>query len=180
MRTSDNEACIVAFGQGEAMDTGEDEMDVAEEKAQVDAFGNIRQFVGELILCNQLLNQSSSYARLADGGKVFEVSEGFVRECEARAKFLNMAGIEEVRTWEGARAGARPVVGFIGSWSASASDDAVNLRREFDKLNAGGGGAGRSNIESGAVTDTKVAPGRPVPALPGGAGASRDLDGSPE
>ena len=183
MRNDDNEACIVGFGQGEAIDTGEDEMDVAEEKAQVDAFGNIRQFVGELLLCKQLLSQTSSYARLADGGNPFANSEGFTRECEARASFLNMAGIEEVRAWEGKRSGARPVAGYVGMWSVSASNDAVKLRQEFDKLNAGAGGLGRSNIPvDGSNPGGKATgPGRNTPGLPSGPGQSPKLgSGSPE
>ena len=178
MRSDENEACIVGFGQGEATDTGEDELDIAEEKAQVDAFGNIRQFVGEMILCNQLLNQSSSSARLADGGRVFETEEGFTRECVARANFLNMAGIEEVHTWEGQRQGARPVVGYVGLWSVSGSNDAIALRKEFDRLNAGAGGVGRSNIPvAGKSSNGKpLAPtGRPVPKLPSGATQSPDF-----
>lgn len=183
MRTDENEACIVGFGQGEAIDTSEDEMDVATEKAQVDAFGNIRQFVGELLLCNQLLNQASSYSRLAESGTPFASSEGFSRECVARAEFLNMAGIEELRTWEGQRAGARPVAGYVAMWSVSGSNDAVKLAKEFDALNAGGGGSGRRNIPTDAASPPikQTTPGRAVPSLPGGAGKSPTLGGgSPE
>ena len=178
MRSDENEACIVGFGQGEATDTGEDELDIAEEKAQVDAFGNIRTFVGEMVLCNQLLNQSSSSSRLADGGRVFETAEGFARECEARANFLNMAGIEEVRTWDGQRQGARPVVGYVGLWSVSGSNDAIALRNEFNRLNAGAGGSGRSNIPVPGQPNAGKAPasaGRSLPGLPGGANQSPDF-----
>lgn len=176
MRGDDNEIVIVGFGQGEAADTGEDEMDVAEEKAQVDAFGNIRQFVGEMLICNQLLNQTSAYERLAEGGKTFETSEGFARECVARANFLNMAGLEEKHTWEGKRAGARPVAGYVGVWSVSGSQDAVKLRAELERLNPGAGGRGRSDVD--LVTDgkpgQKPGSGRDLPALPGGSRQSPD------
>jgi hypothetical protein len=183
MRSDDNEACIVAFGQGEAADTGEDELDIAGEKAQVDAFGNLRLFVGEMILCNQLLNQSSSLQRLGEGGKVFDSAEGFGRECEARANFLNMAGIEEVRTWEGQRQGALPVVGYVGLWSVSGSNDAIAMRNEFTRVNPGAGGAGRSNLPTGPQAgggNRVVTPGRVLPALPGGASKSPDLGKSVE
>jgi len=178
MRSDDNEACIVGFGQGEAADTGEDALDTAGKKARLDAFRNIRLFVGEMLLCNGLLNQSSSSARLADGRRLFASTEGFAEECVSRAERLNMAGIEEIRTWEGQRQGARPVVGYVGLWSVAGSNDAIALRNEFNQINPGAGGVGRSNIPvpgQGGAGKTPAAAGRSLPGLPGGATQSPDL-----
>jgi len=183
MRNDENEACIVAFGQGEAKDTGEAEMEIAEEIAQTDSSGNIRQFVGEMILCNQLLNQASSYSALANGGKPFESSQGFSRECESRAAALNMAGIEEVRAWEGQRKGARPVAGVVQLWSVSGSTDATRLRNEFNELNAAAGGAGRSNIPTGVNSQGKPStptPGRDLPSITPGPSQSPNFKGKAE
>jgi hypothetical protein len=166
MRTPDGEACIVTFGQGDVLGRTEAAVGAAEKKASADALGNLRQFVGELVVCEQVLDRRGSIDDLIDAETKFKDEESFRELCTAEAQSLQFQGMEEVYTWEGKTDGKHATVGVVKKWTVSGANDANVLRRKFEALAASAGGKGRRDIGVPApAADSGRAGGRPVPPI---------------
>jgi hypothetical protein len=169
MRESDGEACIVAFGQGDVLGRTEAAVGAAEKVASADALGNLRQFVGELVVCEQLLDRRGSIDDLIDAETKFKTDQSFREVCTAEAQSLQFQGVEEVHTWEGKTDGKHATVGVVKKWTVSGANDANVLRRKFEALAASAGGKGRRDIgvpaPSTAGKDSGRSGGKPVPQI---------------
>lgn len=146
MRDTDGEACVVAFGQGDVLGQTEAAMGAAERVASADAMGNLRQFVGELIACQQVLERRSTVDDIVGAEAIFKSDESFTELCESRMSDLQFQGVDEHKTWEGQTGGKFPTMGVVKKWTVSSATEANELRRRFESLAASGGGVGRRDI----------------------------------
>lgn len=146
MREADGEACVVAFGQADVLGRTEAAVGAAERVAAVDALGNLRQFVGELVACEQILDRRSSINDIVDAEPVFKSDEAFTEMCRSEMKGLQFQGAEEFKTWEGQTDGKLQTVGVVKKWTVSSATEANELRRRFASLAPSRGGSGRRDI----------------------------------
>lgn len=162
MKEADGEACVVAFGQADVLGQTEAAVSAAEKVAGVDALGNLRQFVGELVACEQILERRSSVQDIIDQEAVFANNEGFREVCASVAKGLQMQGVEDYKTWNGQTEGKLQTFGVVKKWSVTNADWANELRTKFASLRPSSGGKGRDGLDG---SDPKPAP-KPLPPAP--------------
>jgi hypothetical protein len=175
MRDASGEACVVAFGQGDVLGQTEAAMGAAERVASADAMGNLRQFVGELVVCQQVLERRSTIDDIVGAEAIFKSDESFTELCESRMNDLQFQGVDEHKTWEGQTGGKFPTMGVVKKWTASSATEANELRRRFESLAASRGGSGRRDIP-GPQQQGAQGGGKPVFPPVKTIGESPDLD----
>jgi hypothetical protein len=158
-RTGTDEVCVLSFGQADVRGRSENAFDSALEKAKLAAFGELRQFVGEMVQSEGMLNRQSSLRETAEAGMSFNDTESFQKSLRAAAQKLEFQGAKPLRSWEFRPSGAGPVCGVVLMWSVSGSDVAKNLKREMEAVGGSQGGSGR----------------RDLPATTGASGKGRDI-----
>lgn len=163
MKEADGESCVVAFGQADVLGQTEAAVGAAEKKAGIDALGNLRQFVGELVACEQILERRSSIKDIVDLETDFKNDEAFRELCKATAKGLQLQGVEEYKTWSGQTEGKFQTFGVVKKWSITNADWANELRQKFNELRPSIGGPGRGPVPS--PVDPKPVP-RPLSPAP--------------
>jgi hypothetical protein len=162
-----NSLCILAFGQADIRGGGDQALQTARQMARSSAEQTLRQFVGEYVLGERILRDSSRVEELKTQETSFEYSTQFLQEMEAIANRLGFSGALPVRDWEGqvtGQAGSAGTAGVVIKWSVTNSDFANQTRRDMEAVGGAAGGRGRLDAKP---RDPAVPSDQSKPALPG-------------
>ena len=156
VRTNEKgEVVLVAFGQSSPIGKSARQLDAAANKACEQAIGELRKFMGELVMTAESDLEASSLKEFADDTSEFKSESQYSAEINARAEKLKTPGILEAKRWEKQHPQSdRLTKGCVVVWSAS---EALAANGLSDKLRAAGGAAG------GAGISTKRAPEQTTP-----------------
>ncbi|MFO1540328.1 MAG: DUF6844 domain-containing protein [Chloroflexota bacterium] len=151
VRTNEKgEVVLVAFGQSTAIGNSERQLDAAGKKARAQAIGELRRFMGELVMTAESDLEASSLTEFADDTSEFKSESRYSEEINARTEKLKEPGMLEALPWEKQHPQSdRLTKGSVMVWSVSEALAANDLG---DKLRAAGGASG------GAGIGTKRAP----------------------
>jgi hypothetical protein len=145
MRTDENgELVLVGFGQSYPIGDEPDHLDAAKDKAEVQAQGQLRRFMGEFITLAKEDARSSTLEAYKDGSSQFTNTSKFDKDVDSELKELSMKGMEPVYSWNQRHPGSdRDTYGAVVVWSVKRALEANKLS---DQLKAAGGAAGGTGI----------------------------------
>jgi hypothetical protein len=145
VRTNEKgEVVLVGFGQSTPVGKSERQLDAASKKAKVQAMGELRRFMGELVATAESDMEASSYADFADDTSEFKSEAQYQEEITAKAAGLKMPGVLEAWSWTKQHpASERQTKGCVLVWAVSEALEANALR---DRLKAAGGASGGAGI----------------------------------
>lgn len=152
---------VYGYGQEEVQETGSRAsaaISTATYKARLYAVGNVKNFVAEDMICNEIIEDIEKYREYSDGSKGYFSSSKFLQAVEARATTLNIAPLN-VRTWRSVHpVSGTTVAGAIVCWTYEHAAAARQLRKQIDdnsKAAIGGGfGAPRQQTQKGKIIIT--------------------------
>ena len=144
VRTDENgELVLVGFGQSYPIGDEPDHLDAAKDKAELQAQGQLRRFMGEFIAVAKEDARSSSLQAYKDGSSQFTNKSKFDKEVDAEAKALNMPGMETVYNWNQSHPGSdRDTYGAVVVWSVKRALAANKLSDEMKEAGGAAGGIG--------------------------------------
>jgi hypothetical protein len=145
VRTNEKgEVVLVGFGQSTPPGKSERLIDAASKKAKVQAMGELRRFMGELVATAESDIEASTYKDFADGTSEFKSQSRYEEEVSAEANKLLTPGALDAGTWSKRHPQSdRETQGCVVVWSVSEALEANALR---DRLKAAGGASGGRGI----------------------------------
>lgn len=157
VRTNENgEVVLVGFGQSTPLTSSERQVDAAAKKARAQAMGELRRFMGELVVAAESNNEASTARDFADDTSEFKSQAKYEEEVSAVAQKLLMPGILEADSWTEQHPGSdRKTAGCVLVWSVSEAIEANALR---DRLKAAGGASGGVGIGNKRPAQKPAAP----------------------
>jgi hypothetical protein len=161
VRTNEKgEVVLVAFGQSTPAGKSERLLDAASKKAKVQAMGELRRFMGELVKTAESDMEASSYTDFADDTSEFKSEAQYEEEIVTKGASLKMPGVLEAWSWTKQHPQSdRPTKGCVLVWAVSEALEANALR---DRLKAAGGASGGAGIS----TKRPAATAAPTPKAP--------------
>jgi len=182
-RVNENgEVTLVAFSQASPKLNNRRSLDIAANKAKVQAQQMLRQFAGELVASDVGRTVAYSLKDYADGSQDYLDNSTFQTRVAAVAKDLLLPGNALVKTkYDTYPATGVPIATVAVEWNVSNALAGNELKASLDKVAGSRGGTGLGGIQSKPPEQPKVgADGKPVdPAKPAppkrptsGAGAS--------
>jgi len=170
-KTGNGEICMVAFGQADVNGKSENAFDIAAEKADTAALGELRQFVGEWVEGDKMRTTQSSFQEMSQSGSQYADAEAFNQLIQARAQGLNLPGVQTIRQWEAKPDEGKPISGSVIMWSVSGSDKANALRKQMEAIGGSKGGEGRMNSTPTSSSSAPASADRNIKRInPGAAG----------
>ena len=159
VRTDENgELVVVGFGQSFPVGATDRQLDMAGEKACMEAIGALRRFMGESIVAELQQARAAEMQSYENATSRFESASSFERDVRAVADGLDMSGATPVYQWKKQHPGSdRPTCGCALSYSVSQSELANKFRVDMQKSGGAAGGKG--------MTD-KLPPAPPPPTKP--------------
>ena len=173
MRTDEHgELVLVAFGQSSPLSLSARTASAAEKKANVQAYGEMRRFLGELVASAEIDREASSLKEYADQTSEFKSESSYSEMVSARAKKLEMPGVLPAPyTWAKQHPQSdRETQGCVLMLSVSEMVNANELRKLFKAAGGAAGGAGGSNLSRPAGESN--AKDKPQPKQPSGGSSS--------
>lgn len=129
------EMVIYGFGQQEVLETGSRQSAAfsrAYSQARLQAINNIKNFVAEDIVANEVMQDIEKLREYADGTNAYFSSTRWEQAVKAQASTLNLA-TEQVRQWSGIHPASQThVAGYVVAWTYSNAQQANKLRNNFD------------------------------------------------
>ena len=174
MRTNERgELVLVSFGQSSPRLGSARSADAAKKKANVQAYGEMRRFLGELVASAETDAEASSLTEYADKTSEFKSASRFTEEASSRGEKLTMPGALEAYTWSKQHPQSdRETQGCVLVLSVSEMIEANELRKLFKAAGGAAGGAGGSNLSRPAgESAAKDKPKQPSGGSSSGAGA---------
>jgi hypothetical protein len=174
MRTNERgELVLVSFGQSSPRLGSARSADAAKKKANVQAYGEMRRFLGELVASAETDAEASSLTEYADKTSEFKSASRFTEEASSRGEKLTMPGVLEAYTWSKQHPQSdRETQGCVLVLSVSEMIEANELRKLFKAAGGAAGGAGGSNLTRPAgESAAKDKPKQPSGGSSSGAGA---------
>lgn len=169
------ELVLVAFGQSTPIGTSERHFDAAEKKAALNAQGDARRFLGELVMSQERQIEASTLKEFADSSSILQSQSSYEEALASRAERLSMPGGLRTFRWKMRHPlSAKTTVGVVYVYSVSGALEANKLRDMFKAAGGAAGGAGISNKRpSEAPSPQKPEQKRP---LGGGSGTGAEGD----
>lgn len=141
------EVVLVSFGQATPVTRSSSTRVAASSKAKLQAEGEIRSFLGEMIYTNGLLKTATNLKEYSDIDAKFDSSQGFEERVKAEADTLKIPGIDVAFEWELQHPQAdRETVGVVLVLSVSRAIAANELRERMAAVGGSKGGAGISRV----------------------------------
>jgi len=170
-KTGNGEVCVLAFGQDDVNGKSQMSFEMAKKVSRTAALGELRQFVGELVEGDELLNRQSSIKEMGDNQVQSADSESFNQLIQARAQGLKLPGVQAIRQWQAQPDNGNPVSGTVVIWSVSGADKANVLRKQMEAIGGDQGGEGRMNSTPSSSSSAPAAADRNLKRItPGAAG----------
>lgn len=137
---------VYGYGQEEVKETGSRAsaaITIAKSKARLYAVGNVKNFVAEDMICNEIIEDVEKFREYSDSTKAYFSRSKFQQAVEARATTLNISA-PIVREWRGVHPiSGTTVAGAIVCWTYENAAAARELRKQIDNNSrAYGGSAG--------------------------------------
>ncbi len=141
------EVVLVGFGQAVGASDSDLSRELAMEKADLNAQGELRRFMGEFISVNKAEKTSSSLKEYSDSLEEFKSNEKLEKNSKAIGDKLGMSGAKKVYTWNAVHpANGQKVYGSVYVYSVSQARAANKLYFDFKKAGGAAGGAGSLGI----------------------------------
>lgn len=152
---------VYGYGQEEVRETGSRAsaaISVASSKARLYAVNNVKNFVAEDMICNEIIDDVEKFREYSDGSQAYFSRSKFQQAVEAKSTTLNIA-TQNVRTWRAIHpVSGTTVVGSIVCWTFENAAAARELRQQIDNnsrtVSGGGAGAPRQQTTKGAIVIT--------------------------
>lgn len=152
---------VYGYGQEEVRATGSRAsaaVSAASSKSRLYAVNNVKNFVAEDMICNEVTDDVEKFREYADGSQAYFSRSKFQQAVEAKSTTLNIA-TQNVRTWRAIHpVSGTTVVGTIVCWTYENAANARQLRQQIDNysLNAGrnNNGAPRTQTTKGKLVIT--------------------------
>ena len=152
---------VYGYGQEEVRETGSRAsaaISVASSKARLYAVNNVKNFVAEDMICNEIIDDVEKFREYSDGSQAYFSRSKFQQAVEAKSTTLNIA-TQNVRTWRAIHpVSGTTVVGSIVCWTFENAAAARQLRQQIDNnsrtVSGGGAGAPRQQTTKGAIVIT--------------------------
>jgi hypothetical protein len=173
MRTDEHgELVLVAFGQSSPLLPSARSAEAAKKKANLQAYGEMRRFLGELVASAEIDREASSLKEYADQTSEFKSESSYSEMVSARAEKLKMPGVlPAAYTWAKQHPQSnRETQGCVLMLSVSEMVNANELRKLFKAAGGAAGGAGGSNLSRPAGESS--AKDKPQPKQPSGGSSS--------
>ncbi len=136
---------VYGYGQEEVRETGSRlsaAITTAQNKARLYAVNNVKNFVAEDMICNEVIDDVEKFREYSDGTQAYFSSSKFSQAVEARSTTLNIA-TQNVRTWRSTHpVSGTIVVGAIVCWTFENAAAARELRQQIDDNSRLSGGSG--------------------------------------
>jgi len=129
---SDGNIVILSYGQAVAQTPSGNSIRNAEESASTMADGYIRQFAGEMVSYNNVLEKLEKTEEF-DTGIVNSIAEDFQDTAiKAKADGLKISGIQTIRTWDAKDTRSNKFIcGVVRSWSLADATAAKELGHQM-------------------------------------------------
>ena len=151
---------VYGYGQEEVKETGSRAsggVSIASSKARLYAVNNVKNFVAEDMICNEIIEDVEKFREYSDGSQAYFSRSKFQQAVEARSTTLNIA-TQNVRTWRAVHpVSGTTVVGTIVCWTYENAAAARQLRQQIDnnsRTGTGGAGAPRQQTTKGKIVIT--------------------------
>jgi hypothetical protein len=151
---------VYGYGQDEVRETGaraSAAISVATNKARLYAVNNVKNFVAEDMICNEILEDVEKFREYSDGTQAYFSRSKFQQAVEARSTTLNIDA-QNIRTWRAVHpVSGTTVAGVIVCWTFENAAAARELRKQIDsnsKAVGGGAGVPRQQTTKGAIIIT--------------------------
>lgn len=145
------EMVVYGFGQQEVRETGSRQSAAysrAYSQARLQAINNIKNFVAEDLVANEIMESVEKLREYADGSNAYFSSSKWEQAVKAKMTTLNIA-TEQVRQWKGVHPTSNTgIAGYIVAWTYSNAQKAASLRQQFDNA----GNSSSSSQQNGSAT----------------------------
>lgn len=132
---------LISYGQSQARSTSGTSVEMAYEKAYLDAVKNIRNFAGEVVVYAAESRKQSESKEYASGEQVSDVEERTQKLIETEAGRLPISGIQKIRQWKITDPRSNSIIcGVVCAWSLRTSDSANRSREEMKDATINRGG----------------------------------------
>lgn len=144
------EMVIYGFGQQEVRDVGSRQSAAfsrAYSQARLQAVNNIKNFVAEDMVANEVMQNVEKLAEYADGTNAYFSRTKWQQAVKSKESTLNIA-TQQVRQWKGVHPTSNTnVAGYVVAWTYTNAQQANQLRQQLNK----NGGMMRNGTKSNAV-----------------------------
>lgn len=152
---------VYGYGQEEVRETGSRASaaaTIASSKARLYAVNNVKNFVAEDMICNEVIDDVEKFREYSDGSNAYFSRSKFQQAVESISTTLNIA-TQNVRTWRAVHpVSGTTVVGAIVCWTFENAANARQLRQQIDNnskvVNGGKSNAPSQQTTKGAIVIT--------------------------
>lgn len=149
---------VYGYGQEEVQETGSRAsaaITIASNKARLYAVNNVKNFVAEDMICNEIIEDVEKFRNYSDGSNAYFSRSKFQQAIEARSTTLPIA-TQNVRTWRSVHPVSKTtVVGAIVCWTYENAVAARQLRQQIDN-NSGAASEGGFGVPRQQTTKGKI------------------------
>lgn len=130
------EMVIYGFGQQEVREVGSRQSAAfsrAYSQARLQAINNVKNFVAEDIVANEVMQNVEKLAEYADGTNAYFSRTKWQQAVKAKETTLNIA-TEQVRQWKGVHPTSNTnVAGYVVAWTYSNAQQANKLKQQLNR-----------------------------------------------
>ena len=153
------EMVIYGFGQQEVRETGSRASAAfsrAYSQARLQAVNNIKNFVAEDLVAEEVMDSQEKLREYADGSNAYFTRQKWEQAVKAKETTLNIS-TEQVRQWKGVHPqSGTNVAGFVVCWTYKNAQQANQLKQQLENNRNGQQGSGSSSAARQQTTRGKI------------------------